>query len=126
MIEELFLYEINIQGYGMPLFCIVAIFLQVISLILFFTSEPYSPWSDNSRREASMLFFGGAVVVFFVGALFLENLEQQMEQEAIQQGYIIYINGVEVEANTINIEEYDNVKIDDENGYIIITTGEGK
>ena len=48
--------------------------------------------------------------------------ESKMELEnALENQYEIYVNGIKVDINTIDIDAYDNIKIDNENKYIIIT-----
>lgn len=48
--------------------------------------------------------------------------ESKIELEnALENQYEIYVNGIKVDINTIDIDAYDSIKIDDENKYIIIT-----
>jgi len=64
-----------------------------------------------------VLMVGGPCTIIYIN----DAKQQEKIEEAVENGYRVYINGEEVPANTIDIEKYSDVTIDIENQFIIIT-----
>lgn len=67
----------------------------------------------------------GLFVFYCVSLCFDWYLDLQIKQDALDkvsnQDYVVYVNGQEVDADTVRIEGFRDVKVDDDNKYIIIT-----
>lgn len=90
----------------------------------------YDACGTHSSKDVLKKRIGIFVIIIglsllFVGLPVIQHVRITEHQKkliaAIENGYVIYINGTEVSANTINIEEYSNITIDKENQFIIIT-----
>jgi len=90
----------------------------------------YDACGKHSSKQLIGKYFGIFIMVIgmvlmIVGPCTISYINDTKQQEKIEEdvesGYSVYINGEEVAADTIDIDSYSNIVIDDENKYIIIT-----
>lgn len=92
-------------------------------LIIFFALivKSHDMFVDYYSFTIPKIFVGIVLAVAVICGLHFNTQKMNVTKLNIKEGYTIFINGVEVDADTINIDEYSNIKVDDKNQYIIIT-----
>lgn len=125
----------------MRLFFVMFICLIIGVLIFYFGNDMrkcgtagdagcYDACGKHSPKRLIQKYFGIfimviGVVLVVVGPFtirYINDTKQQKKiEEAVENGYKVYINGEEVPVNTIDIEKYSDITLDPENQFIIIT-----
>lgn len=89
---------------------------------------------NNNNNNSNIVWDGDTVALFAIiivsfiilGFLIIDmqaNDIHKIAADNISNGYSVYVNGVEVDAENIHIEDYSHISIDDENRKIILTSG---
>ena len=71
------------------------------------------------------IFYGlvvGLFVLMFIAVFVNITHNDKDRDEAIREGYTVYLDGVEVDPNTIIIDKY-GFHVDDENRYVLLNSG---
>ena len=96
-----------------------AIFLLIVFFIL--VCKSHSHYVNYDKFTVPKLIVGIFIFCTCLSGIYIYEKRDDALLRNIESGYIIYINGIEVDADTIDINEYSNIKVDDKNQYIIIT-----
>lgn len=95
----------------------------LIAVIVFFVliAKSHLTFEDYHPYTFPKFIVGIIWVASIIFGLVFNNEKTNVTQQNLQNGYRVFINGIEVDADTIDIKQYSNIKVDDENKYIIIT-----
>ena len=117
-------YNVTTLEKSIVVVLIVAIVIFLIASRNFYYYKGF--WNKNHKGWGALV-VGSLVVMFicgfFKGYLLIKTdiLKKEYLQFVIEQDYKIYINGREVAADTININGYEDIKINDDKKLVIIT-----
>lgn len=101
-----------------------AVFL--ISLLFILIHKSHDLESDYDKFTIPKIIVGIFLLFTCLSRLYICEIKEEVLLKNIESGYFIYLNGIRVEADTIDIMEYSNIKVCDEKKYIIITVRDMK
>lgn len=80
----------------------------------------------NGRRFLGMLilFFVAVVLMLEILTVHRKTDKQTVSQTALDKSYSVYVDGVEVDPDNIDISMYSKVRVDDSAQKVYISTGE--
>ncbi len=80
----------------------------------------------NGRRFLGMLilFFVAVVLMLEILTVHRKTDRQTVSQTALDKSYSVYVDGVEVDPDNIDISMYSKVRVDDSAQKVYISTGE--
>lgn len=79
-------------------------------------------WDGDTVALFALIIVSCVVLVFSLIDM-QESDIHKIAADSISNGYSVYVNGIEVDAENIRIEDYSHISIDDENRKVILTSG---